>query len=173
MMTRRAIHLSWSQLASGDCAPATVRFDFEGIFTHGSLEGTAFAGRIDYDAATAPTDRHDSFALYEAWPGPIVTIAVGGQVLTAQGAAVYDSVFDGGQRHFDFVTLFGTGPFDGVEDAAFFEVLFADENASTLDGTGMPSAEQLAAMPVKQVAFGTQSPRNVISRGGFTLRAAS
>ena len=130
-------------------------------------------GRIEYDPSIAPTDRHGSFAIYEEWQSPIVTIAIGGQVLTACGAAVYDSVFDGCESHFDFVNMFGTGPFDHVEDAAFFELLFANEDASTLDGTGMPSARQLQLMPIKQLSFGTNAPGNVISRGDFILRPAA
>ena len=175
MKMQRAIHRSWSELAQGTTDRGTdiVRFDFSGTFTEGSHEGTAFAGRIEYDRSVAPSDCHTSFAIYEAWPSPIVTIAIGGQVLTAQGAAVYDSVFDGCASHFDFVNMFGTGPYDQQEDAAFFEVLFADDTASALDGTHMPTARQLGDMPVKQVSFGTHEPGNFISRGDFTLRPAA
>jgi hypothetical protein len=175
MKMQKAIHRSWNELAKGtaDRGAELVRFDFSGTFTQGSYEGTAFAGRIDYDPSVSPTDLQGSFAIYEAWPGPVVTIAVGGQVLTAQGAAVYDSVYDGCDSHFDFVNMFGTGPFDRQEDAAFFEVLFADDTGSALDGTQMPTARQLRDMPVKQVSFGTQERGNFISRGDFTLRPAA
>ncbi len=175
MTTRKAIHSSWSELAARtpDRDTGIVRLDFSGAFTQGSYAGTTFAGRIEYDGSTSPTDRHCSFAVYEEWPRPVVTIAVGGQVLTAQGAAVYNSVFDGCESHFDFVTMFGTGSFDQVEDAAFFELLFADKDASALDGTQMPTARQLHNLPVKQVSFGTNASGNVISRGDFTLRPAA
>ena len=175
MKMQRVIHPSWSELAKGlaDCGADIVRFDFTGTFTQGSYEGTAFAGRIEYDPSVPPTDCQHSFAIYENWPSPIVTIAVGGQILTAEGAAVYDSVFDGGNSHFDFVNMFGTGPFDGQENRAFFEVLFADEDGSALDGTQMPTARQLRHMPAKQVSFGTNEPGNFISRGDFILRPAA
>jgi hypothetical protein len=172
---QKFIHQSWSELSMR--APASsagiVRFDFHGIFTHGSYEGTAFAGRVEYDPAAEASERHSPFAVYEDWPSPIVTIAIGGQVLSAVRATVYDRVFDGGDRHCDFVTMVGAGPFDQKEDAGSFELLFADEDGTTLMGTGMPDASQLTAMPVKQVSFGTDAPGNVISRGGFVLRPAS
>ena len=170
----KVIHRSWSMLLGEEARPAaaTVALDFSGMFTEGSYEGTAFAGRIHYDTAAPPTERHVSFCMYEDWPSPLVTMAVGGQVLAAQGAAVYDSVFDGTANHYDFVTMYGTGPFDGVEEAAFFELYFADEDGATLDGTHLPDARQLLSMPVKQVSFGTNAPGNVMSVGNFTLTAA-
>ncbi|MES2904153.1 MAG: hypothetical protein V4696_08215 [Pseudomonadota bacterium] len=170
----KAIHRSWSTLSEDGFQPvaATVALDFSGLFTEGSYEGTAFAGRIHYDSTTAPTERHVSFCMYEQWPSPLVTMAVGGQVLAAQGAAVYDSVFDGTANHYDFVTMYGTGPFDGVEEAAFFELYFADEDGATLVGTHLPDARQLMSMPVKQVSFGTNAPGNAMSVGSFTLTAA-
>lgn len=170
----KAIHRSWSMLSEEPARPAaaTVSLDFTGIFTEGSYEGTTFGGRIHYQVAASPTERHVSFCLYEEWPSPIVTMAVGGQVLAAQGAAVYDSVFDGAANHYDFVTMYGTGPFDGVDEAAFFELYFADEDGATLDGTHLPDARQLLSMPVKQVSFGTNAPGNVISVGSFTLSPA-
>lgn len=170
----KIIHRSWRMLSEVDRArvAAQVALDFSGTFTEGTYEGTAFAGRIHYHSGAAPTERHVSFALYEDWPSPVVTMAVAGQVLTAQGAAVYDNIFDGTANHYDFVTMYGTGPFDRVQDAAFFELYFADEDASALDGTHMPSARQLCAMPVKQVSFGTNTPGNVISIGSFTLSPA-
>lgn len=152
-------------------APAVV-FDFSGMFSSGSCEGTAFAGRIRYDPAATPTERHVSFSMYEEWDIPPVTMAVGGQIITAQGAAVYDSVYDGTGHHYDFVTMYGTGPHDGVEGAAFFELYFADADGATLDGTRMPDARQLGALPVKQVSFGTNAPGNVMSVGDFTLSVA-
>jgi hypothetical protein len=175
MKTQKVIHDSWSELAKGsaDRGADIVRFDFSGTFSEGSHEGTAFAGRIEYDRSVAPSDCQNSFAIYEQWANPIVTIAVGGQVLSAQGAAVYDSVYDGCESHFDFVNMFGTGPFDQRDDAAFFELLFADDTASALDGTAMPTARQLRDMPVKQVSFGTHEPNYVISRGDFILRPAA
>lgn len=169
----RVIHASWHEVAeAGAGAPASVALDFAGTFTEGSYEGESFAGRINYDFSATPTERHVSFAMYEEWPTPLVTMAIGGQVLTAQGAAVYDSVFDGTANHYDFVTMYGTGPFEGVEEAAFFELYFADEDGATLDGTYMPEARQLCTMPVKQVSFGTNAPGNVLSVGSFTLVAA-
>ena len=175
MKMQRVIHQSWSELAKGasDRGADRVRFDFSGTLSQGSHEGTAFAGRIEYDPSVAPTDRQDSFAIYEAWPSPVVTIAVEGQVLTAQGAAVYDSIYDGCESHFDFVTMFGTGPFGQRVDAAFFEVLFADNTASALNGTQLPTARQLRDMPIKQVSFGTHEPGDVISRGDFILHPAA
>lgn len=170
----KLIHRSWSMLAEEgpDSATALVELDFSGMFSAGSYEGTAFAGRIRYDPAAAPTERHISFCMYEEWATPLVTMAVGGQVMTAQGAAVYDSVYDGTANHYDFVTMYGTGPYDGVEEAAFFELYFADADGATLDGTQMPDARQLSAMPVKQVSFGTNAPGNVMSIGDFTLSVA-
>ncbi len=169
----KVIHPSWHAMAEGEAGHAGgVELDFSGTFTEGSYDGTMFAGRIRYDFAAPPTDRHISFAMYENWPSPVVTMAVGGQILTAQGAAVYDSVFDGTANHYDFVTMYGTGPFDGVEEAAFFELYFADEDASALKGTHMPSAQQLCSLPVKRVSFGTNTPGNVMSVGKLTLRAA-
>lgn len=172
MKTQRIIHRSWSELAkrTADLGAEIVRFDFSGIFTQGSHEGTSFAGRIEYDRSVAPTDLQNSFAIYDGWPNPIVTIAIGGHVLSARGAAVYDSVHDGCESHFDFVNMFGSGPYGQQDDAAFFEILFADDTASALDGTRMPSARQLRDMPVKQVSFGTHEPGNFISRGDFTVR---
>lgn len=171
---RIIIHHSWRELSAGarDVLSSTVRFDFSGFFAEGSHQGTAFAGRIEYDAATPPTSRHGSLAMYEEWPDPIVTIAVGGQVLTAQGTAVYHSVEDGCGR-FDFVSMFGTGPFGHVQDSAFFELLFANADASNLHGTMMPSARQLQQMQVKQLSFGTSDPGNVISRGDLILHPAA
>ena len=170
----KVIHRSWSMLSEDRPAIAagTVALDFSGRFTEGSYEGTAFAGRIFYYEGASPTERHISFCLYEDWPTPLVTMAVGGQVLSAHGAAVYDSMFDGTANHYDFVTMYGTGPFDGVEEAAFFELYFADEDGATLDGTHMPDARQLCSMPIKQVSFGTNDPGNVMSVGSFTLTAA-
>ena len=170
---QKVIHKSWHAVADGSAGalPAVIALDLAGTFTEGAYEGTLFAGRIHYDPAAAPSERHISFALYDDWPTPVVTIAVGGQVLTSDGAAVYDSVFDGTANHYDFVTMYGTGPFDGVEEA-FFELYFADEDGKTLDGTHMPSARQLCDMPVKQVSFGDNAPGNVMSVGSFTLRAA-
>ena len=170
----KVIHRSWNEAAEHGAGADTgvVALDFSGTFTEGAYEGTAFAGRIQFDPAVGPSERHISFALYDQWPSPVVTMAVGGQVLTAQGAAVYDSVFDGTASHYDFVTIYGTGPFDGVAEAAFFELYFADEDGATLDGTHMPSARQLSAMPVKQVSFGTNAPGNIMSVGSFTLNAA-
>lgn len=170
----KVIHRSWSAAAEAGAGAdsAVVTLDFAGTFSAGTYEGTAFAGRINYDPAVAPSEHHVSFALYDDWPSPVVTIAVGGQVLTAQGAAVYDSVFDGTANHYDFVTMYGAGPFDGVEEAAFFELYFADEDGATLDGTQMPTARQLCAMPVKQVSFGSNAAGNAMSVGGFTLSAA-
>ena len=171
---QKVIHQSWHAVADGSAGarPAAFALDFSGVFTEGTHEGTVFAGRVHYDSGTAPSERHISFALYEDWPAPVVTIAVGGQVLTAHGAAVYDSVFDGTANHYDFVTMYGTGPFDGIADAGFFELYFADEDGATLDGTHMPSARQLCAMPVKQVSFGTNAQGNVMSVGSFTLSDA-
>lgn len=171
----KVIHRSWSMLSEDRPAigAGTVVLDFTGMFTEGTYQGTTFAGRIGYDRAAAPTERHVSFCMYEEWPSPLVTMAVGGQVLTAQGAAVYDSVFDGTANHYDFVTMYGTGPFDGVEEAAFFELYFADEDGATLDGTHMPDARQLCSMPVKQVSFGTTARGNVMSVGSFMLTAAA
>ena len=171
----KVIHQSWQAVAEAEGATLStcVSLDFSGTFTEGTYEGTAFAGRITYDPSTAPNERHVSFALYEQWPTPLLTMAVGGQVLTAQGAAVYDSVFDGTSSHYDFVTMYGTGPFDGIAEAAFFELYFADEDGATLDGTHMPAAAQLCAMPVKQVTFGTTVTGNVMSVGNFTLGAAA
>jgi len=174
---QKVIHQSWHAFTGADAgaegaSPAIVALDFAGTFSEGTHEGTVFAGRIHYDPRAAPSERHISFALYEEWPAPVVTMAVGGQVLTSHGAAVYDSVFDGTANHYDFVTMYGTGPFDGVEEAAFFELYFADEDGATLDGTHMPAARQLCDMPVKQISFGTNAPGNVISVGNFTLSAA-
>ena len=173
-MMLKVIHQSWQAAAQREAAAMQdgIALDFAGTFTEGTYAGTAFAGRIQYDPAVAPSERHISFALYEEWPAPVVTMAVGGQVLSAQGAAVYDSVFDGTANHYDFVTMYGTGPYDGVAEAAFFELYFADEDGAALDGTHLPTAEQLCAMPVKQVSFGTNAPGNVLSVGSFTLTAA-
>lgn len=167
-------HESWHAAAERRAGKdtAVVALDFAGTFSEGTYEGTAFAGRIHYDPAAVPSERHVSFAIYEDWPRPVVTVAVSGQILTAQGAAVYDSVFDGTASHYDFVTMYGTGPFDGVEDAAFFELYFADKDGSTLDGTQMPSARQLCALPICDVSFGTDAPGNVLSVGTFRLSAA-
>jgi hypothetical protein len=175
MAMQKFIQQSWSELTAGAPArrPEIVRFDFDGIFTHGTYEGTAFAGRIEYDSAAEPSEHHAAFAVYEDWPSPIVTIAIGGQVLSAVRATVYDRVFDGGDRHCDFVTMVGAGPFDQQDDAGSFELLFADEDGTTLKGTGMPDAPQLAAMPVKQVSFATTMSGNVSSRGDLILRPAS
>ena len=171
---QKVIHRSWVELREEEAPPSQslVALDFEGQFTSGSYEGERFAGRICYDRDAPPTDRHASFAIYEDWPAPIVTMAIGGQVLTGDGAAVYDSVFNGHDRHYDFVNMFGTCAFHGVEDAAFFELLFADEDASALDGTRMPSARTLCNLPVKQISFGTNAPGNAISIGAFVLSAA-
>jgi len=170
----KVIHQSWRDLAAtrpGERCDM-VAVSFTGTFTEGSHEGTVFTGWIHYDVAATPTESHASFAIYEQWPSPIVTVAVGGQIMTAEGAAVYDSVFDGREGHFDFVNMYGTGPFEQVEDFAFFEVFFSDEQASALDGTKMPTAEQLRRLPVKYVSFGTNAPGNVLSRGVFTLSEA-
>ena len=169
------MHHSWLDLSARtiERASSIVRLDFSGIFTDGSHEGTAFSGRIEYDASTVPTERHGSFAVYEEWPAPIVTMAVGGQVLTAQSASVYDSIDGGRGSSFDFVNMFGTGPFDRVKDAAYFELLFANDDASSLHGTQMPSTTQLRRMGVKRLSFGTHEPGNVISRGELKLHAAS
>ena len=170
----KVIHQSWNAMAGRERPfGGGVELDFSGTFTEGSHDETMFAGRIRYDFAAVPTEHHISFAMYENWPSPVVTMAVGGQILTAQGAAVYDSVFDGTANHYDFVTMYGTGPFDGKAEAAFFELYFADENASALDGTHMPSARQLYDMPVKQVSFGTNDPDNVMSIGSFALTPAA
>jgi hypothetical protein len=168
----RMIDETWTALAAPRIDPAAriVRFDFSGIFTSGSHEGTPFAGRIEYDARQGPSERHASFAIYDEWPAPIVTVAVGGQILSACGAAVYDRVGDDAERRYDLVTLYGTGPFDQVADAASFELLFADDAAAVLDGTAMPGAAQLDRLPVKQLAFGTNAAGNLISRGDFRLR---
>lgn len=147
----------------------SVTLDFTGTFTEGSFAGTAFSGRIRYDPGMAPSERHISFAMYEQSSSPIVTIAIGGHILTSDGAAVYDSIFDGSGSHYDFVTMYGTGPFGDTHEPAFFEFYFADEDASTLTGTQLPSAEQLANFPVKQVSFGTDSPGNVISVGEMVI----
>ena len=169
----KVIHRSWHAMANGEGAVADgVELDFSGAFTEGSYDGTRFAGRIRYDLGAAPTERHMAFAMYENWPSPVVTMAVGGQILTADGAAVYDGVCDGAANHHDFVTMYGTGPFNGVADAAFFELYFADEDASALDGTHMPSARQLSKLVVKRVSFGTHTPGNVMSVGNFKLSAA-
>lgn len=170
----KVIHGSWQEVADAGALelPVPVSLDFSGVFTEGTYEGTAFAGRIAYEQGAVPTERHVSFALYEAWSVPVVTMAVGGQVLSAHGAAVYDSVFDGTANHYDFVTMYGAGPFDGVAEAAFFELYFADDDGATLDGTHMPSATQLCGMPVKQVSFGTNVTGNVMSIGAFTLGTA-
>ena len=109
--------------------------------------------------------------MYDEWPAPIVTMAVGGQVLTASSAAVYDSIDDGRGRRFDFVSFSGTGPFDHVEEAAHFELLFANENAWSLQGTHMPSTAMLQRMTDKKLSFGTHEPGNEISRGEFKLHA--
>lgn len=172
---RKPVHHSWLEFSARriEDASSIVRVDFSGTLTEGSHAGTAFSGRIDYDASTAPTERHCSFAMYEQWPAPIVTMAVGGQVLTAQSASVYDSVNDGRDGRFDFVNIYGTGPFDHVPDAAYFEILFANENAWSVHGTQMPSIGQLQRMPVKRLSFGTNEPGNVISRGEFELHAAT
>jgi hypothetical protein len=172
---QKFIHASWSELTTGAAVrrPAIVCLDFDGTFTQGSHEGTSFAGRIEYDPSTRPSDRHTSYAVYEDWPRPIVTIAVGGQVLSAVRATVYDRVCDGSGRHCDFVTMAGTGPFDQQEDAGSFELLFADEDGATLKGTRMPGASQLIAMRIKQVSFATTMSGNVSSRGDLILRRAS
>ena len=172
---RKPLHQSWLELSARTIEDASliVRLDFSGTLTEGSHAGTAFSGRIQYDASTAPTERHSSFAIYEQWPTPIVTMAVGGQVLTAQSASVYDSIDDGRGGRFDFVNLFGTGPFDHVPDAAYFEILFANENAWSVHGTQMPSISRLQRMPVKRLSFRTNESGNVISRGQLKLRAAN
>ena len=146
-----------------------VRLDFAGTFTEGSFAGTPFSGRIQYDPARSPSERHISFAMYEHWSNSIVTIAVGGHILTSDGAAVYDNIFDGSGTHYDFVTMYGNGAFGETREAAFFEFYFADEDASTLTGTQLPSADQLANFPVKQVSFGTDTPGNVISVGELVV----
>ena len=171
----KPVHRSWRDLttANPEAAAATVALDFAGTFTQGTYVGTPFAGRIIYDRATDGTEQHVSFALYENWQRPVVTMAVGGQVLAADGAAVYHRIFDGTANHYDFVTLYGTGSFDGHADAAFFELYFADEDGSTLQGTHLPSAEQLCAMPIKQLSFGTNAPDNVMSIGSLTLTPAA
>jgi hypothetical protein len=172
---RKPLHHSWLELSDRTTkgGSAIVRLDFSGIFTEGSHEGTAFSGRIEYDASRAPTERHCSFAIFEEWPAPIVTMAGGGQVLTAQSASVYDGIDDGHGSRFDFVNIFGTGPFDHVPDAAYFEILFAHEGAWSVQGAQMPSTAQLQRMRVKRLSFGTNEPSNVISRGEFKLHAAS
>jgi hypothetical protein len=153
-------------------ATATVALDFAGTFSEGSYAGAAFSGRITYDPAVPPSERHLSFAMYDRWPAPIVTIAVEGHILTADGAAVYDSIFDGTGGHYDFVTMHGTGPFGQPEDSAYFELFFADSDASTLDGTQMPSADRLRAFPARQLTLGTDAPGNVISVGTLTVSQA-
>ena len=169
----KALHQSWIDLSAGvpDDGSSIVRFDFSGTFSEGSHEGTVFAGRIEYDLATPATEHHPSFAIYGQWPAPIVIIAVGGQVLTSAGAAVYDRVDDGRGGHFDFVTMFGTGQI-AQQQQSFFELLFSAEGMSMLDGTQMPSARQLQNMPLKQVSFGTSDPADVISRGDLMLHPA-
>ncbi len=152
--------------------PSAVALDFVGVFNDGSFAGTAFSGRIHYDRVVAPSDSHVSFAMYEQWPSPVATIAIGGHILTADGAAVYDSIFDGSGSHYDFLTMYGSGPFDAGTDTAFCEFYFADDDASTLDGTAMPSADQLANFPVKQLSFGTNAPGNVMSVGSLQVSRA-
>ena len=169
---RKPLHRSWLDLSGRSTEdPSFVRIDFSGTLTEGSHKGTAFSGRIEYDASTAPTERHCSFSIYERWPAPIVTMAVGGQVLTAQSASVYDSIDDGRGGRFGFVIMSGTGPFDHVPDAANFDLLFANEDAWSVHGTQMPSIAHLQQMPVKRLSFATSEPGNVISRGQFTLHA--
>ena len=153
--------------------PAYVALDFGGTFSEGSYAGASFSGRIHYDPATAPSERHHSFAMYDCWTAPIVTIAIEGHVLTADGAAVYDSIFDGSGGQYDFVTMHGSGPFGDAGEAAYVEFFLADEDASTLDGTQMPSVDQLAIFPVRQVTFGTDAPGNVISVGTMTVGRSS
>lgn len=153
-------------------SPEVVVLDFAGTFSEGSHAGAAFSGRIHYDRATPPTERHMSFAMYDQWRAPIVTIAVDGHILTGDGAAVYDGIFDGCGGHYDFVTMHGSGWFGQPEDSAYFEFFFADADASTLDGSQLPSAAQLTGFPVKQLTFGTDVPGNVISVGTFTVSRA-
>lgn len=150
-----------------------VALDFGGTFSEGSYAGASFAGRIHYDASIPPSERHISFAMYDRWSAPIATIAIEGHVLTANASAVYNSIFDGSGGHYDFVTMHGSGPFGHAGGAAFVEFFLADEDASTLDGTEMPSADQLAIFPVRQVTFGTDAPGNVISVGTMTFARAS
>ena len=170
-MMSKSLHPSWIELATrgADCALGIVRFDFGGVLSEGSHAGTAFAGRIEYNLSTQPTERHCAFAIYDRWSAPIVTVAIGGQMMMAEGAAVYEGVDDGAGGRHDFVTMFGKGPADGRDGAAHFELLFANEQAA-LDSVAMPSAARLQGMPIKQLSFGTNAPRNVISRGDFTLR---
>lgn len=163
---------SWHASAERRMRPALVALDFEGSFTEGSYIGAAFFGRVHFDPATLPSERHFSFAIYDDWSAPIVMMTVGDQVLSAHGAAVYDSIFDGAANHHDFVTMYGAGPFDQAEEGAFFEFYFADGDAATLDGTRMPTARQLCNFPVKQVSFGTNATGDVTSVGHFTLKAA-
>lgn len=105
-----------------------------------------------------PSERHISFAMYEQWSTPMVAIAIGGHVLTSEGAAVYDRIFGGSGSHHDFVTMYDTGPFGDTREPAFFEFYFADDDASTLSGAQLPTADQLANFPVKQLSFGTDTP---------------
>lgn len=169
----KVIHKSWYTAAAGRAgARPAVEYDFEGLFSEGSLEGTMFAGRIRFDEAAVPSEQHVSFALYEGRRSPVVTMVVGGHVMAASGAAVYDSVFDGTAKHYDFVTMYGTGPVNGIPDGAYFELYFADQDGATLDGTHMPTAQQLCDMPVKQVSFGSSAPGDVLSVGTMHLIAA-
>lgn len=172
---RKPVHHSWLELSAptiGD-ASSIVRLDFSGTLTEGTHADTRFSGRIEFDSSTAPTERHCSFAIYERWPAPIVTLAVGGQVLTAQSASVYDSIDDGRGGRFSFVTMSGTGPFDHVPDAAYFEIMFANEDPWSVHGTQMPRICQLQRMPIKRLSFTTNEPGNVISHGQLKLHAAS
>lgn len=146
-----------------------VTLDFAGVFEEGSFAGTAFSGRFHYDSDTVPSDRHISFSMYEHWQSPVATVAIGGHILTADGAAVYNSIFDGSGSHYDFLTMYGSGPFDANGQTAFCEFYFADDDAMTLDGTDMPSADQLANFPVKQLSFGTNEPGNVMSVGSIKV----
>ena len=167
----KVIHPSWTAMArrSRNAAASVVAFDFEGSFAEGSYAGETFRGHLRYDRNVYATTDHSSFALYEEWARPIVTMVVAGQALASQGAAVYDGVFDGASSHHDFVTFYGADRFDGVEGGGSFELFFASEAERLLRSTRMPTATQLAAFPVRQVSFVTSQPGNVISRGDLQL----
>ena len=171
-MIHRSWHASAEQGIERDAQPTVVSLEFTGTFTEGSYRGTDFSGRIHYDPAALPSERHISFAMYEDAANPVATISVGDQVLSAVGATIYDSIFDGSDRHYDFVTFYGAELSDRTEGGGFVEFYFADEDAATLDGTRMPTARQLCAFPVKQVTFGTNAPGNVLSVGSVMLGLA-
>ena len=61
---QKVIHQSWSAVADGGAGalPAAIALDFSGVFTQGTFEATAFAGRIHYDPDTAPSEHRTELA---------------------------------------------------------------------------------------------------------------